>query len=226
MNLGKPLAFAGALAALTGSAPAFAAPRNWQLGLPEAASPVMAEIVDLHRLLFYIAAAVFLFLLAILVWTLIRYNRRFHPVPRRKEYSPLLQTAWTCIPVIVLVLIAIPSLRLLYFETAIPVADVTVKAIGKVGFWTYEYPREGDFRYDSRLLDEAAAKAIGESRLLGVDNPLIVPVDRVVEVLVTSADVIHSWSVPGLGVKIDAVPGRINRVWFKALKPGLYYGLC
>jgi cytochrome c oxidase subunit 2 len=124
------------------------------------------------------------------------------------------------------VAIAIPSFRLLYFEAEIPKADVTIEAIGKQWFWTYEYPKDGGFQFDSYMLSDTAAAKAGEPRLLGVDHPVIVPVNKVVEIDTTGADVIHSWAVPAFGVKMDAIPGRINRTWFKATKTGTYYGEC
>jgi len=228
MYLKKPIAFAFAAAAPDGPAQAVAAvvPHNWQYGLPGAASPVMAQIADLHRLLLYVVAAAFVLLLGFLLWVMVRYHRRFHPVARKQEHNPLLQAAWVCIPIIVLVLIAIPSLRLLYFEATLPPADVTVDVVGRVGSWTYGYPKEGDFRFDSHPLDKKTAAQYAQPYLFAADSPLEVPANQTVEIRITSADVVHSWSVPALGVRIDAVPGRINRTWFKAAKPVIYYGMC
>jgi cytochrome c oxidase subunit 2 len=212
------------LATLTGWA--VAAPQNWQIGMQPAVSPVMARIEDFHNELLYIITAVCVFVAALLIWVMIRYNRRANPVPSKTHHNTLLEVAWTLIPVIILVAIAIPSFRLLYFEADIPKADVTIKAIGKQWFWTYEYPRDGDFQFDSYMLSDAAAAKAGEPRLLGVDHPIYVPVNKVVEIDTTGADVIHSWAVPAFGVKMDAIPGRINRTWFKATKIGTYYGEC
>jgi cytochrome c oxidase subunit 2 len=128
--------------------------------------------------------------------------------------------------VIILVIIAIPSFRLLYFEAEIPKPDVTIQAIGRQWYWTYAYPKEGGFQFDSNMLPDATAKARGEPRILGVDNPVYVPVNKVVEVITTGSDVIHSWAVPAFGVKMDAIPGRLNHTWFKATRLGTYYGQC
>jgi cytochrome c oxidase subunit 2 len=147
-------------------------------------------------------------------------------VPSKVSHNTLLEVAWTIIPVIILVVIAIPSFRLLYYEAEIPPPDLTIKAIGKQWFWTYEYPQNGDFQFDSLGLSDAAAAKAGEPRLLGVDNVLVVPVNKVVRVQTTGADVIHSWALPAFGVKMDAVPGRLNETWFKAIKEGVYYGQC
>jgi cytochrome c oxidase subunit 2 len=213
-----------AIAGLTGSASA--APHNWQMDMQPAASPVMVQIEDFHRLLLYIITAICVFVLLLLIWVMLRYNQRANPVPSKNHHNTLLEVAWTGIPVIILVLIAVPSFRLLYFEAAIPKADVTILAIGKQWFWTYQYPKEGGFQFDSYMLKDDAAKKAGEPRLLGVDNPVYVPVNKVVEVETTGADVIHSWAVPAFGVKLDAVPGRINHTWFKATAIGTYYGQC
>jgi cytochrome c oxidase subunit 2 len=227
----RKTALGTALLALLGfAAPAFAIPQNvphdWQLGMQPAATPVMAEIEQFHQELLVIITLVCLFVLALLVWVMIRYNQRANPVPSKVHHNTLLEVAWTGIPVIILVLIAIPSFKLLYYEADIPPADLTLKAIGNQWYWTYVYPDEGGLRFDSYMLSDAAAAKAGEPRLLGVDHPVYVPVNKVVEVDTTGADVIHSWSVPAFGVKTDAVPGRINRTWFKATRIGTYYGQC
>jgi cytochrome c oxidase subunit 2 len=227
----RKTALGTALLAFSGlAAPAFALPQyvphNWQLGMQPAATPVMAQIEQFHQELLVIITAICLFVLALLVWVMIRYNQRANPVPSKAHHNTLLEVAWTGIPVIILVLIAIPSFKLLYYEAGIPPADVTLKAIGNQWYWTYVYPDENGLRFDSYMLSDAAAAKAGEPRLLGVDNPVYVPVNKVVEVDTTGSDVIHSWSVPAFGVKMDAVPGRINKTWFKATRIGTYYGQC
>jgi cytochrome c oxidase subunit 2 len=208
------------------SSAAIAVPVDYQFGFQAAASPVMESIEDFHRLLFYIIVAICIFVLALLVWIVVRYRAGANPVASKTHHNTLLEVAWTIIPVIILVLIAIPSFRLLYLEHDIPKADVTIKAIGKQWFWTYQYPGSGDFQFDSLgLSDEDAAKA-GKPRLLGVDNALYVPVNKNIVVETAGADVIHSFAMPQMGVKIDAVPGRINYTWFKPTKEGVYYGQC
>ena len=224
MFLRKTAFGAAAFAVLTGIA--LGAPQNWQVGMQPAASPVMERIEDFHTMLLYIITGVCLFVLALLIWVMIRYNQRANPVPSKNHHNTALEIFWTLIPVAILVVIAIPSFRLLYFEADIPKPDVTFKAIGKQWFWTYEFPKDGDFQFDSYMLSDAAAKTAGEPRLLGVDHPIYVPVNKVVEVDTTGADVIHSWAVPAFGVKMDAIPGRINRTWFKATQIGTYYGEC
>jgi cytochrome c oxidase subunit 2 len=207
--------------------PAAALPYNYQLGFQPAASPVMEQIEDFHRLLVWIIVAVCLFVLGLLVWIVIRYRAGANAVPSKVHHNTLLEVAWTLIPVIILVFIAVPSFRLLYYEAAIPKPDVTIKAIGKQWFWSYEYPGSAaGFTYDSLGLSDADAAKAGKPRLLGVDNPIYVPVNKVVEVDTMGADVIHSWAMPQMGVKMDAVPGRINKTWFKADQMGIFYGQC
>ena len=204
---------------------ASALPKDWGLDFQPAASPVMERIEIFHTQLLYIITLICLFVLALLVWIAIRYNHRANPTPSKVHHNTLLEVVWTVIPVIILVIIAIPSFKLLYFEAEIPKTDLTIKAIGKQWFWTYEYPA-ANFQFDSLgLSDDAAAKA-GEPRLLGVDNVIVVPVNRVIEVETSGADVIHSWALPQMGVKMDAVPGRTNKTWFKATKTGVFYGEC
>jgi cytochrome c oxidase subunit 2 len=203
-----------------------AAPQPWQTGFQPAASPVMTNIEDFHRFLLYIMVAISFLVLALLVWIAIRYNQRRNPVPGRATHNTLLEVLWTIVPVIILVVIAIPSFKLLYYEADIPKPDLVIKAIGKQWFWTYQYPTSGNFQFDSLGLSDADALKKNEPRLLGVDNVVVVPVNRVVKVQTTGADVIHSWAVPAFGVKMDAIPGRINETWFKATAEGTYYGEC
>ena len=214
-----------AVAATAWAGVALALPQNWGLTFQPAASPIMQDIETFHSMLLWIITAISLFVLALLVWIALRYNQRANPTPSKTHHNTLLEVIWTVIPVIILVVIAVPSFRLLYKEAAIPKPDVIVKAIGKQWFWTYEYTN-ANFQFDSLGLSDDKAKAAGEPRLLGVDNVIVVPVNKVVEVDTTGADVIHSWALPQMGVKMDAVPGRINHTWFKATETGTYYGEC
>ena len=206
---------------------ALALPFNYELGFQAANSPVMDQIESFHTELLYIITAVCLFVLALLVYICFKFRAGANPTPSKVHHNTLLEVAWTIIPVIILVVIAVPSFRLLYFEAAIPKPDVTIKAIGKQWFWTYEYPgANAGFTYDSLGLSDADAAKAGKPRLLGVDNEVVVPVGKVIEVETTGADVIHSWALPQMGVKMDAVPGRINHTWFKADRTGIYFGQC
>ena len=220
--------FAVAATALVASTvAAIANPQPWQMDFQPAVTPVMERIEDFHRLLLYIVVAISLLVLALLVWIVIRYNKRSNPVPSKTAHNTLIEIIWTIVPVIILVIIAIPSFKLLYYEAAIPTPDVKIKAIGKQWFWSYEYPGSAaGFTFDSTGLSDADAAKAGKPRLLGVDNPIYVPVNKVVEITTTGADVIHSWAIPAFGVKMDAVPGRLNNTWFKATKERVYYGEC
>lgn len=222
-KIGFGAAAAGLLAMWTSAAAAL--PQDWGLSFQPAASPVMEKIEEFHSMLLYIITAISIFVLILLVIVVFRYNQRANPTPSKVHHNTLLEVVWTVIPVIILVVIAVPSFRLLYLEASIPKPDLTIKAIGKQWFWTYEYPA-ANFQFDSLGLSDADAKKANEPRLLGVDNVVVVPVNKVVEVETTGADVIHSWALPQMGVKMDAVPGRINHTWFKATKTGTYYGEC
>lgn len=213
-----------AAASLWASA-ALALPYNYQMGMQPAASPVMERIESFHTLLVWVIVAISVFVAVLLLWIMIRYNARANPVPSKTHHNSLLEVAWTIIPVIILVIIAVPSFKLLYYEAEIPKPDLTIKVIGKQWFWTYEYPA-AKFSFDSLGLSDADARKAGEPRLLGVDHAIVVPVNKVVEIVTTGADVIHSWAVPQFGVKMDAVPGRLNHTWFKATALGTYYGEC
>ena len=208
-----------------GATRALALPFDYELGFQPSDSSVMDQIENFHTELLYIITAVCLFVLALLVYIAFKYRAAANPTPSKVHHNTLLEVAWTIIPVIILVVIAVPSFRLLYFEGTIPKADVTIKAIGKQWFWTYEYPgANAGFTFDSLGLSDADAKKANEPRLLGVDNVVVVPVNKVVEVITTGADVIHSWALPQMGVKMDAVPGRLNITWFQADRTGTYYG--
>lgn len=222
----------GLAAALCASAIAFvggtaiAAPAPWEMDFQPAVTPVMQDIEDFHRFVLYIIVAICALVFALLLWIIIRYNHRRNPVPGKVTHNTLLEVVWTIVPVIILVIIAIPSFKLLYYEADIPTPDLTIKAIGHQWYWSYQYPSNGNFQFDSIGLSDADAAKKGEPRLLGVDNEVVVPVNKVVRVLTTGSDVIHSWAVPAFGVKMDAIPGRLNVTWFKALKEGTYYGQC
>jgi cytochrome c oxidase subunit 2 len=216
-----------AAATMAGSGTAFAGtgqPSPWQLGFQQPATPVMENIVWFHDFLLWIIVAIALFVLALLAIIAVRFNARANPTPSRTTHNTLLEVAWTIVPVIILVTIAVPSFKLLFLEQTIPPADVTVKATGKQWYWSYSYP-DAKFEFDSLMLKDNERKG-DQPRLLAVDNALVVPVNKVVRVQVIGADVIHSFSVPAFGIKIDAVPGRLNETWFKATREGIYYGQC
>ena len=199
-------------------------PSPWELGLQQSASPVMDDIVWFHSFLLWLIAGIVLFVLVLLVIIVVRFNARANPVPSRTTHNTAIEIVWTVVPVLILVMVAVPSFRLLFYQLKIPAADLTVKATGKQWFWSYSYP-DSKFEFDSLMVQDKDLKA-GQPRLLAVDNELVVPVNKVVRVLVTGADVIHSFSVPSFGIKIDAIPGRLNETWFKAEREGMYYGQC
>ena len=195
-------------------------PAPWEFKLQEAASPVMEDITSFHNFLTVLITIITLFVLALLVIVVVKFNSKANPVPSRTTHNTLIEVAWTLIPVLILVGIAVPSFRLLFLQLDIPKADLTIKATGKQWYWSYAYPDNGKFEFDSLM---AADK---QPRLLGVDNEMVVPVNKVVRIQTTGADVIHSFAVPAFGIKIDSVPGRLNETWFKATKTGMFYGQC
>jgi cytochrome c oxidase subunit 2 len=215
-------------ALLTSAASALAAPgqpSSWALGLQEAASPVMVDINWFHNILLGIITAITAFVLILLLVVMVRFNARANPNPSRTTHNAVIEVAWTILPVVILVAIAVPSFRLLFLQLDPPKADLTVKATGKQWYWSYNYPDNGNFEFDSILVADKELKP-GQPRLLTVDNEMVVPVNKVVHVLVTGADVIHSFAVPSFGIKIDAVPGRLNDTWFKATSEGRFHGQC
>jgi cytochrome c oxidase subunit 2 len=204
---------------------AFGHPVPWQMDLQDSATPIMDDITGFNTFLFWITSAIALFVLILLGVVMVRFNARANPTPSRTTHNAPLEIAWTIIPVIILVAIAVPSFRLLFLELDVPKPDLTVKVTGKQWYWSYAYPDNGNFEFDSTLVAEKNLKP-GQPRLLTADNQLVVPVNKVVHVLVTGADVIHSFNVPSFGIRIDAVPGRLNDTWFKATREGTYYGQC
>jgi cytochrome c oxidase subunit 2 len=197
----------------------------WQIGLQESGSPVMDEVVWFHTFVLWIITAITVFVLALLVIVMVKFNAKANPTPSRTTHNTLIEVLWTVIPVVILVIIALPSFRILFLQLNTPPADITIKATGVTWNWKYNYPDHGDFEFDSLMLPEKELKP-GQPRLLSVDNELVVPVNKVVRVQVTGFDVIHAFAVPSFGVKIDAIPGRLNETWFKANREGWYYGQC
>ena len=202
-------------------------PSPWQLGLQQSGTEIMERITSFHDLLLTIITVITLFVLVLLVLVIVRFNARTNPVPSKTTHNTLLEVAWTLVPVMILVAIAVPSFKLLFFQTVLPPGDITVKAIGKQWYWSYNYP-DSKFEFDSLMLQEKERKSAkpNEPRLLAVDNEMVVPVNKVVRVQVIGADVIHAFAVPSFGIKIDAIPGRLNETWFKAEREGVYYGQC
>ena len=215
------LAVAGVALVACGSAFAeLGQPAPWEFKLQEAATPVMENITWFHNFLLVLITVITLFVLALLVIVVVKFNAKANPVPSRTTHNTLIEVAWTLIPVLILVALVVPSFRLLFLELDVPKADLTIKATGKQWYWSYAYPDNGKFEFDSLMATDK------QPRLLGVDNEVVVPINKVIRVQVTGADVIHSFAVPAFGIKIDAVPGRLNETWFKATKLGMFYGQC
>ena len=198
-----------------------------RMNLQDQFTPIGEEAAWFHNvLLLPVITAISIFVLALMLYVVVRYRRAANPTPSRTTHNTLLEVAWTLVPVIILVVIAVPSIRLLANQYSPPAADLTVKVIGSQWYWTYQYPDNGDFEIISNGLSDADAKARGEPRLLAVDERMVVPAGATVKLIVTATDVIHAFGVPAFWVKMDAVPGRLNETWFKVDRPGLYYGQC
>ena len=200
-------------------------PKQWQLGFQDSASQSMTEIVSFHNnILLPIIIAITVFVLFLMIYTCIRFRASKNPVPSKTTHNVAVEVLWTLIPCLILIVMAVPSFKLLYKQDTIPKVDVTIKATGYQWYWGYEYPDE-NIIFESYMIKEEELKE-NQPRLLTVDNEIVVPVNKVVKVLITANDVLHAWALPSFGVKRDAVPGRINETWFKAEKVGTYYGQC
>jgi cytochrome c oxidase subunit 2 len=195
------------------------------MALQPAATPVAENIHALHDGLLVVITLISLFVLALLVIVMFRFNARANPTASRTTHNTLIEVVWTVVPVLILIGIAIPSFKLLYFQRVIPQADLTIKAIGNQWYWSYEYPDLGGVAFDSYMLKDDELKE-GQPRLLSVDKEVVVPVGKTVHLLTTANDVIHSWAMPSFGVKIDSIPGRMNDDWFRVEREGVYYGQC
>ena len=200
-------------------------PKDWQLGFQEAASESMRDIISFHdNLLLPIIVAISAFVLFLMLYVCVKFRASANPNPSKRTHNVAVEVLWTLIPCLILIVIAVPSFKILYKQDAIPKADLTIKAIGYQWYWGYEYPDE-NIIFDSYMVEDKDLKA-NQPRLLAVDNEVVVPVNKVVKVLITANDVLHAWALPSFGVKRDAVPGRINETWFKAEKTGTFYGQC
>ena len=200
-------------------------PKHWQFGFQDAASQSMRDIVSFHNnLLLPVIIAISVFVLFLMIYTCIRFRASKNPVPSKTTHNVAVEVLWTLIPCLILIVMAVPSFKILYKQDTIPKVDLTIKAVGYQWYWGYEYPDE-NIIFESYMIKEEELKE-NQPRLLTVDNELVVPVNKVVKVLITSNDVLHAWALPSFGVKRDAVPGRINETWFKAEKVGTYYGQC
>jgi cytochrome c oxidase subunit 2 len=216
---------AGSALAQDKAAPMVGAPHPWQLWHETPATPVMAMMDSFHHLLLWIMVAIVLLVSVLLGIVIVRFNARRNPVPSRTAHNTLIEVIWTVVPVIILVVIAVPSFRLLYFLDRTGDVELTLKVTGRQWYWDYEYPDQGGFTFSSIMIPNEEIKP-GQQRLLEVDNRVVLPVDTNIRVLITAGDVIHSWAMPAFGIKDDAVPGRVNETWVRIDREGVYYGQC
>ena len=199
---------------------------NWQLSFQEPATDLMSDIISFHSyILMPIITGISILVLFLLLYIAFRFNSSKNQVASTTTHNAVVEILWTVIPVVLLIIIAIPSFRLLYVSETIPKADLTIKAIGNQWYWSYEYPDYGDIVFDANMLndDELSDPKL---RLLETDTQIVVPINKVVKLQITSNDVLHAWTIPAFGVKMDAVPGRLNETWFKANREGIFYGQC
>ena len=225
MSRAAAMAVLGVLGIALAGAAFAAEPHPWQLGMQEPASIVKDSLHSFHNLLLWIITVITIFVLALLIYTMVRFRASANPAPTRTSHNTVLEVAWTAIPVLILVVIAIPSFKLLYLGDRTPNPEMTIKVVGHQWYWSYEYPDHGELKFDSYMIPESDIKE-GQRRLLEVDNRVVVPANTNIRLLVAGADVIHSFFIPALGVQIYSMPGRLNEAWVNVDRPGVYYGQC
>ena len=203
----------------------FATANDWQLSFQNPATDLMQEVIDLHDLILIMMTVITLFVLFLLFYVSFRFSAKRNPTPSTTTHNTILEVLWTALPVVILVVMAVPSFKLLYKQEKSDSYDMTVKVIGHQWYWEYEYPDHGDFYFESYMIQDEDLQE-GDLRLLTVDNPLIIPANKNVQILITAGDVLHSWAVPSMGIKTDAVPGRLNETWVNVKEPGTYRGQC
>ena len=201
------------------------APHPWEMGMQRSYGPIKDRIIELHNLVLLIITVITLFVGGLIVWVMIRYNAQRNPQPSQTSHNTILEIAWTVIPVLILVIIAIPSFRLIYYQDRTPDPDMTIKATGHQWYWEYTYPDQGNLAIESRYVHDEDLKP-GQLRLLDVDNPLVIPVGKKIRILTSSSDVIHSFFIPSFGVQRYAIPGRTIETWMEADQVGTFYGEC
>ncbi len=199
--------------------------RDWQLGLQPAASTTMERIVDFHDLLLVVILAITVFVLLLLLYVMYRFSAKRNPTPSKTTHNTLIEVLWTTVPVIILVLISIPSFKLLYYADRVEDAEMTIKAIGHQWYWSYEYPDHGDFTFDGIMLSDDELEE-GQPRLLATDTFVVLPINTKIRLLVTASDVIHAFAMPAFGIKLDGNPGKVNETWMEITREGTYYGQC
>ena len=200
-------------------------PEPWQMGFQPAATPVMEQIPSFHEMLLYILVAITVFVLALLVYVSVRFNEKANPIPSTTTHNTLLEVAWTVVPIVILVVISVTSLKLLYFMDKTHNPEMTLKVTGHQWYWQYDYPDDGGFTFDSFMVADNDLKE-GQPRMLTVDEEVVLPINTDIRILVASEDVIHNWAVPSFGIKIDLLPGRINETWVRITREGVFKGQC
>tara|TARA_E500000075_G_scaffold127931_1_gene134028 strand:- start:446 stop:1303 length:858 start_codon:yes stop_codon:yes gene_type:complete len=202
--------------------------KDYGIDLQSPVTEVANDVYSMHAFVTIIMAIITLFVLGLLIWVCFKYSAKKNKNPSTTVHNTFVEILWTAIPVLILVVIAVPSFKLLYKQDVIPEPDLTIKAIGYQWYWGYEYPDNGNFTYEAFMLQSADELEEDKpfKRMLTTDTKVVVPVNKIVRMQVTAADVLHSWAIPAFGVKTDAVPGRLNETWFKAEKTGIYYGMC
>ena len=198
---------------------------DWQLSFQNPATDLMGSVVGLHNIILIVMTLVTLFVLFLLFYVSFRFSAKRNPIPSTRTHNTVVEVLWTAIPIVILVVLAIPSFKLLYQQEKSENYDMTVKVIGHQWYWEYEYPDHGDFYFESYMVQEQDLEE-GDLRLLTVDNPLVIPANKNIQILITAGDVLHSWAVPSMGLKTDAVPGRLNETWVNVKEPGIYRGQC
>ena len=198
---------------------------DWQLSFQNPATDLMGSVVGLHNIILIVMTLVTLFVLFLLFYVSFRFSAKRNPSPSTTTHNTVVEVLWTAIPIVILVVLAIPSFKLLYQQEKSENYDMTVKVIGHQWYWEYEYPDHGDFYFESYMIQDEDLQE-GDLRLLTVDNPLVIPANKNIQILITAGDVLHSWAVPSMGLKTDAVPGRLNETWVNVKEPGIYRGQC
>ena len=198
---------------------------DWQLSFQNPATDLMKEVVTLHNGILIVMTVITLFVLFLLFYVSFRFSAKRNPVPSTTTHNTIIEILWTAIPIVILVVMAIPSFKLLYKQEKSDSYDMTVKVIGHQWYWEYEYPDHGNFYFESYMIEEEDLQK-GDLRLLTVDNPLVIPANKNIQILITAGDVLHSWAMPSMGIKTDAVPGRLNETWINVKEPGTYRGQC
>jgi cytochrome c oxidase subunit 2 len=202
--------------------------KDWGINLQTPFTEVAKDVFNMHSFVTIIMALITLFVLGLLIWVCYRYSETRNKKPSKTVHNTLVEILWTAIPVLILIVIAVPSFKLLYKQDVIPEPDLTIKAIGYQWYWGYEYPDNGNFTYEAFMVQSKDELEEDKpfKRMLTTDTKVVVPVNKIIRMQITAADVLHSWAVPAFGVKKDAVPGRLNETWFKPEKTGIFYGMC